>query len=99
MKRKVYDFDWDDANTKKCVKHGVSVSEIEFLFDNNPTIFFDSKHSKQEVRYLAIGKTKNYRSILCAFTHRIKNDYERIRPISARYMHRKEVEYYKKYEK
>jgi uncharacterized protein len=26
-------FDWDSGNRKKCQKHGVSIAEIESLFD------------------------------------------------------------------
>ena len=26
-------FDWDDGNRDKCQKHGVSIGEIERLFD------------------------------------------------------------------
>ncbi len=98
MKRKVHDFDWDDANTKKCAKHGVSVFEIEFLFDNNPQTFYDYKHSDTETRYFAVGKNEKNRYIFVAFTHRFKNNIRSIRPFSARYMYKREVNNYKKYE-
>jgi len=98
MKRIWYDFDWDDANRRKCQKHGVSVSEIEFLFTNNPQTIYDHKHSNVETRYFVVGKNKKDRYVFVSFTYRIKNDIRSIRPFSARYMHKKEVNNYKRYE-
>jgi len=88
-------FDWDEANRAKCHNHGVSIPEIESVFKNELlTVFFDEKHSNTEKRLIAIGKTQNKRSILIVFTVRKKNGNQLIRPISARYMHRKEIAYY-----
>ncbi len=98
MKRKVHFFDWDTSNTKKCQKHGVSVSEIEFLFNSNPQTFYDYKHSDTETRYFAVGKNEKNRYIFVAFTFRLKNNIRSIRPFSARRMHEKEINNYKKYE-
>ena len=98
MGNKVHTFNWDDANTRKCEKHGMSIGEIESLFLGNPSIFPDIKHSESETRYIAIGKTMNDRFALVVFTYRTKGNSNFIRPISARYMHNKEVNYYEKYE-
>lgn len=98
MSKKVHKFDWDEANFHKCQKHGVSITEIEFVFANAPKVFPDLKHSETESRYLAIGTSEDGRFILIAFTYRSKGRYRYIRPISVRYMNKKEINHYKKYE-
>ena len=44
------------------------------------------------------GKNKKDRYVFVSFTYRTKNDIRSIRPFSARYMHKKEVNNYKRYE-
>lgn len=51
-------------------------------------------HSRHEERFKAIGTGTTGRHILIVFTLRDRSGEKYIRPISARYMHRKEVEYY-----
>ncbi len=53
-------------------------------------------HSQGEDRFIGIGKTTQGRSVFIAFTLRTHSDDVLIRPISARYMHQKEVEHYEK---
>ena len=89
-------FDWDIGNRGKCKKHGVSVAEIEDLFERHVLIAPDPSHSATEVRFKAIGKTRLGRSVLLAFTVRRSGADILVRPISARYMHRKEVDYFEK---
>jgi uncharacterized DUF497 family protein len=89
-------FDWDEANEIKCQKHGVSIAEIETLFGRVVSIAPDLKHSTEEERFKAIGGTEKGRTIFVAFTLRRRGDEVLIRPVSARYMHRKEVKYYEK---
>lgn len=92
---KLIGFDWDDGNTEKCRKHGVSTGEIETLFrSGSATVRPDPAHSQTETRYLGIGRTEAGRYLFVAFTFRIRPDGPYLRPISARYMHRKEVERY-----
>ena len=83
---------WDKGNRTKCQKHGVTIAEIEHIFQNDPGIAPDLAHSNAEVRFFAIGKTKEERSVFIVFTVRETE----IRPISARYMHEKEVSRYEK---
>ena len=83
---------WDRGNRAKCQKHGVTIAEIEHLFQNDPGIAPDIDHSQEEARFFAIGKTGEGRSVFVVFT--IRGD--AIRPISARYMHPKEVARYEK---
>jgi len=84
-------FEWDDGNRGKCQKHGVSVAEIESLFRGSPLVGPDAKHSAVERRYRAIGVTAQGRSLFIVFTWRQRGKALLLRPISARYMHRKEV--------
>ena len=93
---KLAGFDWDGANLGKCSKHGVSPQEIEALLRGTPHVAPDGKHSAQEKRYLAIGRTPAGRYVFVAFTLREKDGVILLRPISARYMHKKEVTAYEK---
>lgn len=92
-------FDWDHGNCQKCLQHGVSQAEIESLFSGKVALFPDPKHSAQEERFLAIGTTDTGRHVLLAFTFRKRAGRTLIRPISARFMHKKEIEHYEKVEK
>jgi len=82
-------FDWDDGNDRKNDKHGVSMSEAEQLFFNDPLLLLeDAKHSQKESRIHALGKTDEGRMLHITFTLRKKSTL--IRVISARDMHKKE---------
>jgi len=89
-------FDWDEGNRSKCQKHGVSVLDIESLFDRPIATFPDPGHSAEETRFKAIGRTYDGRFVFLVFTWRKAKDGLLIRPISARYMHRKEIAHYEK---
>ena len=94
---KVVGFDWDGGNRDKCQKHGVSMEVIESLFaDDHLYIGPDIANSKREKRFRAIGKALNGRDVFLVFTLRHRAVGILIRPISARYMHKKEVTYYEK---
>ena len=89
-------FVWDNANHSKCQKHGVSVAEVEHVLARAATLIVpDLKNSRAEPRFLAIGRTEQGRYALVVFTPRQTRGGILMRPISARYMHRKEI---KKYE-
>ena len=87
-------FDWDEGNfLKNWEKHRVSVSECEQIFFNRPLITaYDKNHSKQELRFYALGHTDAGRRLFVVFTVREAL----IRVISARNMNRKERERYEK---
>ena len=87
-------FDWDNGNRTKCARHGVSAAEIESLFRKPLFVTPDFKHSQTEVRQWAIGKTEEGRWVFVVFTIRERAGKKLIRPISARYMHRKEVKHH-----
>lgn len=85
-------FDWDDGNWPKCGKHGLSQDEIESLFAGEPGVYPDP--SAGELRYRAIGRIVSGRYVFAAFTLRQRGGELFIRPISARYMHDKEIRRY-----
>lgn len=89
-------FDWDDANRTKCQKHGVSVAAVESLFFRGVMILPDAGHSQEETRFRAIGHTEKGRAVFVVFTLRSRSGEQLIRPISARYMHKKETRHYEK---
>src|SRR4051794_21908212 len=89
-------FLWDEGNRDKCEKHGVSIADIEYAMRGPVATFPDSKHSSMEQRSIAIGETRGGRRIFVAFMLRKVGNQTLIRPISARYMHKKESETYDK---
>ncbi|MDR3392898.1 MAG: BrnT family toxin [Sulfuriferula sp.] len=86
---KITYFEWDDGNARKNDKHGVSMAESEQVFFNAPLLMIaDIKHSQDEPRYHALGKTDEGRTLHMTFT--LRHEGTSIRIISARDMHRKE---------
>lgn len=81
------DFDWDDGNAAKCLGHGLTLAEIEYALSHEARFAADPAHSLTEQRFIAIFRTAAGRAVFIAFCWREG----RIRPISARYMHRKEA--------
>lgn len=55
-----------------------------------------TRPTHSERRFRAIGYTDKGRGVFIVFTFRKKGDEVLIRPISARYMHKKEVDAYEK---
>jgi len=94
MDLRVTGFDWDEGNRKKCQKHGVSIAQIESLFRHGPRVAPDPKHSSGEDRLIAVGRASTGPALFVAFTVRTKNKRRLIRPVSARYMHAKEIAAY-----
>jgi uncharacterized DUF497 family protein len=87
-------FAWDHANRSKCQKHGVSIAEVEQVLHAATLIMPDLKNSRAEPRFLAIGRTGKGRYAFVVFTPRQTRGAILMRPISARYMHRKEIQKY-----
>ena len=94
MDEQVAGFNWDEGNRAKCLKHGVTLEEIETAFRGSMRVFPDRAHSFAETRYLGIGKTAAGRHVLVAFTYRAVKGQRFIRPVSARFMHAKEIKHY-----
>ena len=93
MELRVSGFDWDEGNRTKCQKHGLSIARIEALFAHSPRIAPDAKHSADEDRLIAVGRIAG-RPAFVAFTVRVKNKRRFIRPVTARFMHAKEIAAY-----
>jgi len=55
-------FDWDRGNQKKCQKHGLSIAEIESVFDRRVVILPDKENPLGERRFRAIGTTAKGRN-------------------------------------
>ena len=86
--------DWDQGNRARCQRHGVSLAEIEEVLNDDPRFAPDVRHSGAEDRFIAVGRTSSGRPVFVAFTFRVKLGRMFVRPVSARYMHRKEAERY-----
>jgi uncharacterized DUF497 family protein len=96
MNLRVSGFDWNEGNRGKCQTHGVSIAEVEDLFTHSPRIAPDPRHSADEDRLIAVGRTSTGRPVFVAFTIPTKNKRRLIRPVTARYMHAKEIAAYEK---
>ncbi len=83
-------FEWDDGNAlKSAIKHGVTRSEVEQVFVNEPLLLLeDAGHSIAERRIHAFGVSHEGRHLHVSFT--LRNSDTLIRVISARPMSRKE---------
>jgi uncharacterized DUF497 family protein len=89
---KITGFDWDDGNGRKCGKHGVSREEIEQVLLGSPAVMPDPHPDEPRMR--AIGKTQTGRYVFLVFMVRKIDGQTKLRPISARYMHQKEIDHY-----
>ena len=94
MRNSVAGFDWDHGNWPKCGKHGVSRAEIEAVTRAAELMVEDPFEGEQRVRF--IGQTDLGRYMFVAATYRRRAGLLLIRPISARYMHQREIDDYRK---
>ena len=92
---KITGFDWYEGNSRKNQKHDVSLAESEQVFFNMPLLTLeDTRHSHQEPRFHALGKTDDERQLHITSPVRLGGD--KIRIISAGDMLRKELTFYEK---
>jgi uncharacterized protein len=97
MDLRISGIEWDQGNRDKCQQHGLTIPEIEHaLLHAQNLIVRDIRNSIVEDRYIAIGKSRAGRFAFVVFTLRLAGDGLKVRPISARYMHKKEVAKYEK---
>lgn len=89
---KIQGFDWDNGNWPKCAKHGVSQEEIEQVLLGTPAVMADP--FAEEPRMRAIGRTSAGRYVFLVFMPRQIDGQTKLRPISARFMHQKEIDHY-----
>jgi len=90
---KAVSFQWDEGNRdKNWIKHGITQAECEQVFFNLPLLVFDdSRHSQNEERFYALGRTDAGKGLFIIFTYW---DQSLIRIISARRMTKAEKDYY-----
>lgn len=89
-------FQWDEGNSEKnWKKHQVSNAECEQPFFHQPLVVAaDLKHSDEEPRFYALGRTDLGRRLFIVFT--LREDLVRV--ISARDMSRRERKEYARHE-
>jgi uncharacterized protein len=89
-------FEWDEGNSDKSRrKHRVTIEECEQVFANTPILFLeDVKHSQDEERFIAMGKTDKGKKLFIVFTPR----HGKVRVISGRPMDKKERTFYEETE-
>jgi len=85
-------FDWDEGNVRKNLKHGYSSEQIESLFRQTEYIFAGKiiEPSHDEWRGLILGLTEGGRTTALIFTRRG----EKLRTISCRPMRKNERRFY-----
>ena len=88
--------DRDEGNREKCRKHSASLAEIDAVLTGDPGVAPDVAHSPTDDRFIAVGRSRENWPVFVAFTFRMKHGRMFIRPVSARHMHRKEVERHEK---
>jgi uncharacterized protein len=75
----------------------LSIAEIEFVLAHSETYIVPARSSPEyERRLIAIGRSPSGRYAFVVFTPRQRNGQTVLRPISARYMHKKEIARYEK---
>lgn len=94
---KIAGIDWDRGNWPKCGKHGVSQDEIDYALRRMTFRIPDPNPS--EPRYRTAARGPDGRPVFVVYTHRERQGKTWLRPISARYMHGKEVTEYERIEK
>ena len=77
----------------------MTIAEIESVFAGMPLVGPDPFDPAVETRRRAIGRTEGGRPAFVVFTLRDADGEAHIRPISARYMHIKEVRKYEQAER
>ena len=89
-------FIWNDAkNESNKKKHGVSFEEAQTaFFDESAMEFFDSDHSHKEDRFILLGRSFTFRTLMICHCYRGEND--TIRIISARKATAKERKTYQR---
>jgi len=87
-------FTWDEhINRGNAIKHKVNFKEASTVFsDTDAVVLDDTEHSKDEERFIIIGKSKHERILMVCHCYR-QND-ELIRIISARKAEEDEEEIY-----
>jgi uncharacterized DUF497 family protein len=94
---RVEGIDWGEGNWPKCGKHGVGESEVEDVLRN--LMFRIPDPFPEEPRYRTAGQATTGRHVFLVFAQRERDRGTFLRPISARYMHDKEIRKYEQFKK
>lgn len=94
---KVAGIDWDKGNWPKCGKDGVNQAQIEYALRHMTFRIADPDPSEQ--RFRTACRLPSGRVVFIVYTHRDCNGQVFLRPISARFMHSKEIRHYEQVEK
>ena len=97
MKVEYDGFQWDEGNAAHCAKHGVTREEVEHVLAE--MAFYVPDPFPNEPRSRTAGKTNEGRYVFVVFMFREHENERLIRPISARYMHEKEIRAYEQHQK
>ncbi len=89
-------FEWDVNKEKVNIKkHGVNFEQASYVFaDKFALNRFDDEHSKNEDRWVILGKSLNETLLLVVHTFKDVNNVEFVRIISARKATKKEKQVY-----
>ncbi|MBL6761075.1 MAG: BrnT family toxin [PS1 clade bacterium] len=85
-------FEWDLGNWPKCGKHGLSKEVIEYALNAVQLVREVQRRADSERRFQAVCLSPDGAYVFIVFVVRNR----RIRPVSARPMHMKEVQKYEK---
>jgi len=94
---KIAGIEWDDGNWPKCGKHGVSREDIDHAMRH--MTFRIPDPNPNEARFRTAARAPDGRPVFVVYTHRERAGQTYLRPISARYMHGKEIDRYEQIEK
>ena len=91
-------FEWDTNKERINIqKHGITFEQASYVFaDPFALNKWDNEHSKNEDRWILLGKSLNETIVVVVHTFRESNDIEFVRIISARKATRREKQTYKK---
>jgi len=89
-------FEWDTKKEKSNIeKHKVSFEQAVYVFSDVYSLsLFDEEHSKDEDRWILLGKSLNEVILVVVHTFRDKDGIEIVRIISARNATKKEQKIY-----
>ena len=91
---KKLEFEWDKKKDKTNIKkHGVSFDEAcTAFYDEYAIQFFDPEHSEEEERFILLGSSFNFKTLVIC--HCFREEETIIRVISARKADKDEEQYY-----
>jgi uncharacterized DUF497 family protein len=93
----VVEFDWDDGNRDKNLRHGVHDWEIEEALAHSRTILVEEATVRGEVRYIVLGRARTSgKHLRVVYTLRVTEGRMRYRPISAVEMSARERRRYRR---